>query len=475
MYCGVCGAPIGQPVKGRRERLLFFATPFFLVLLCVALSYELGVADPVDSGLLYAGVAVFIFLGAAGLFGVLAWMFSMPILSESYWHAGFFAIGQVAASAMLLHHIELKLLGEVMRNIGPVGYVQARAEIFAVSCLPLVFVGLLAVSARARILRFPESVRSAPVGLLLKNLVILLPVLTLVLAGGIHFSMSDAARGLVRARILYDLDAVDLTIKTAETALQGHDNYAPLHFVQGVAIIEGQSANYEPAEGRVHLEKAVALESDVPLYLFRLSMAYDLERKGLEAISAAASAAALLPEDAYLWQNLGDLSLKYRDHEGAVKAFKNSLKYSAENPVVLNNLAYTLIETDQELPQALEMAKMSVEKMPGLVFNLDTLAWALYKNGHHSEALEIMNDVFQGRSEVTPEVDFHYAMILHAMGMLSQPLKTFDSLLARPEVAADHNLFGQIFAARSKVAEAPGNEDKPAEIPTPVNGESSNE
>ncbi len=459
MYCGICGAPVSQPVKSHRERLLFFITPLFLLLFCVALSYELGVADPLDAGLLFAGTVVVVFLGAAGIFGIFVWLFSIPALPESYWNSGIFAVIQFGACGFLLHNLEPLMLGEIPFGIGPVAYVQARVEMFAITFLPLAFAGLLSVSARARIIRFPDSVVSPGFRFILKNTVILLPLMTLLIGGGLFLSSSGAAKSLVCARIAYDFEAIPLAVKLVDQALPQNTENAPLHYFKGLVLVEGQPRDFSPAEARSHLEKAVTLQPKVPLYLFRLSSAYDFEHRGEEAIKTAASAAALLPEDAFLWQHLGDLNLKYRRFSEAVKAFKTSLKHNPENAVVLNNLAYTLIETGEEFPLALEMARSSVEKLPDLVFNLDTLAWALHKNAMNAEALEVMNRIFQGRSEVSPEVDFHYAMILQSMGMLSNPLQTFDSLLARPEIAADHNLFRQVFAARSKIAEADGEKE----------------
>ena len=475
MYCGVCGAPVSQPVQSRRERLLFFLTPLFLVLFCVALSYELGVSSPEDSGLLFAGALVFAFIGAAGIFALLVWLFSLPVLPASYWQAGFFGVLQALVCGFLVYHLEILLLGEVLHNIGPIAFMQARAEMFGVIYLPLLLIGILSVSARARAVRFPESVNSPAAALLLKHSVSLIPAVVFAAAVIMHFSFSEPARFLVQARILYDLDATGLSASVSDNALQKHTDYAPLHFMRGVAIVDGQHSDFSAGEAAVHLEKAVKLEPKASLYHFRLSSAYDLERRGAEAIAAAASAAALLPEDAYLWQHLSDLHLKYRDYAGAVKAFRNSLKYASNSPLVLNNLAYTLLELNQDLPQALEMARMSTDIMPGMIFNLDTLAWALYKNKMYAEALEIMNNIFQGRSEVSPEVDFHYAMILQANGMLKMPLQTFDSLLARPEVAADHNLFGQIYEARSQVADKLGTEITVPDQNGSVNGEAAGE
>ncbi len=475
MYCGVCGASVSQPVQSRRERLLFFLTPLFLVLFCVALSYELGVASPEDSGLLFAGALVFAFIVTAGIFALLVWFFALPVLPVSYWQAGFCGVLLVPVCGFMLYHLEVMLTGEALYNIGPIAFMQARLQMFSVLYLPLMLIGILSVSARARVVRFPESVSSPAAAVLLKHAVTLIPLVVFAVACVMHFSFAGPVRSMVQAKILYDLDATSLSASVSGTSLQEHPEYAPLHFIRGIAILDGQHSDSGAGEATRHLEKAARLESQSSLFHFRLSSAYDLERRGAAAIAAAASAAALLPEDAYLWQHLGDLHLKYRDYEGAVRAFRSALKYEEANPLVLNNLAYTLLELNRELPQALEMARMSTEILPGMIFNLDTLAWALYKNKMYAEALEIMNSVFQGRSEVSPEVDFHYAMILQANGMLKRPLQTFDSLLARPEVAADHNLFGQIYEARSQVAEKLGTEIAVPDRDEPANGEAAGE
>jgi tetratricopeptide (TPR) repeat protein len=258
-------------------------------------------------------------------------------------------------------------------------------------------------------------------------------------------------RCFIKARILQDLDAVAKAVEIIDAGLEKNGDHPNLLYLKGEIILGGARPQHTPAMARQALEKAVALRDDVAIYHFRLSMAYDLERMPQAALNSASRAVALIPQDYYLHQHLGDLYLKYKKLPEAVSAFSESLRINPDNPLLLNNYAYTLLELNRDLPQALEMAKMSVEKMPGLVFNLDTLAWAYYKNRLFAEALEIMNAVFHGRNEVSPEVDFHYAMILYALGTLNDPVGAMDRLLAKPEIAADHALFLQIYDARASI------------------------
>ncbi|EKD82877.1 MAG: tetratricopeptide repeat protein [uncultured bacterium] len=314
--------------------------------------------------------------------------------------------------------------------------------------LPVFFSGLLAVSARARVTRFPESAARPFLGFLFKYAMVLIPAAVAILTAAIDFAQPVTAQATVKARILYELQASDLALQIVDDALAIDENYAPLHFLKGILILDYSSSKYSSADALKHLERANELRPKVPTWLYRLSLGYDRERDGQAAIAAATEATAQLPGDAYLWQHLGDLNMKYKNGPETVAAYKKALELTPNDPMLLNNLAYTMLELELELPQALEMARMSVELMPGHIFNLDTLAWAYYKNSQYAEALEVMSDIFAGRSEVSPEIDFHYASILQAMGMLKSPLETFDKLLARPEVAADHKFFQQVYQAR---------------------------
>lgn len=448
LYCTTCGADLSQPAKTKRERILLVLTPFFLILLAVTLSVEAGIVDAVDNGLAFGGGLAMIYLFSAFLFWILTRVFKMPALAQSFWQAGLASTASFVASVLLAFQVGELFANKSIASVGPVQYHFAVLETLAVIFLPVYFAGLLAVSARARISRFPESASNNFLKSLFKYAFVLIPAGVVALAVLIDFAQPPAKKAMVRARVLYELQAADLALSVVDEALATDEGFASLHFIKGITILDFPGDKYSAEDAVKHLERANELQPKVPAWLYRLSMAYDRERNGAGAISAASEAVGLLPGDAFLWQYLGDLNMKYKRGPASVSAYKKALELTPNDPLLLNNLAYTMLELEMELPQALEMARMSVELMPDRVFNLDTLAWAYYKNAQYPEALEIMNAIFTGRTEITPEIDFHYASILQAMGMLNNPLETFDKLLARPEVAADHHLFQQVYQAR---------------------------
>jgi tetratricopeptide (TPR) repeat protein len=448
LYCTTCGADLSQPAKTRRERILLVLTPFFLILLAVTLSYEIGVIDAVENGMAFGGGLALIYLFSALVFWLLTRTFKLPALAQSYWQAGLVSTLSFIASVLLAFQIGELFANESIMAVGPVKYHFAVLEILAVIFLPVFFAGLLAVSARARISRFPESASSPALKMFFRYAILLIPGCIVMLTVMVDFSQPAAKKAMVRARVLYELQAANLALRVIDDALAADETFAPLHFLKGITILDYPVEIYTAEDAVRHLERANELQPRVPAWLYRLSVAYDRERNGSGAIAAATEATSLLPGDAFLWQYLGDLNMKHKRGPASVSAYQKALELAPHDPMLLNNLAYAMLELDMDLPQALELARMSVELMPDRVFNLDTLAWAYYKNAQYSEALEIMSAIFTGRSEISPEVDFHNARILQAMGMLNSPLETFDKLLARPEIAADHHLFQQVYQAR---------------------------
>ena len=146
---------------------------------------------------------------------------------------------------------------------------------------------------------------------------------------------------------------------------------------------------------------------------------------------------------------IGSLYLKYDMLKEAVEAYKRAVSKSSDDAVLLNNLSFLLLELNESLPQALELAKRSVELLPNQIFNKDTLAWAYYKNGRYIEALEEINAIRDVVDE-SPEIHFHYIMILNSMSLLKNPIDLLNKLLADPEVILNKSLSNSIHLAEIK-------------------------
>lgn len=78
------------------------------------------------------------------------------------------------------------------------------------------------------------------------------------------------------------------------------------------------------------------------------------------------------------------------DFEASEADFRQALVLSPEQPQVLNNLGYALVERREKLDEALGMIERAVAARPDSGFITDSLGWALYRLERFEEAVEPM-------------------------------------------------------------------------------------
>ncbi len=74
--------------------------------------------------------------------------------------------------------------------------------------------------------------------------------------------------------------------------------------------------------------------------------------------------------------------------ESAETDFLKALELEPDQPYVLNYLAYSWLEQDVNLDQAMEMIQKAVDQRPNDGFIVDSLGWAFYQQGRYEEAVE---------------------------------------------------------------------------------------
>ena len=97
-------------------------------------------------------------------------------------------------------------------------------------------------------------------------------------------------------------------------------------------------------------------------------------------------------------------------------AYERSLRYDADNVLVLNNYAYFLTIEGRDLERALTMASRATALEDGNPTYLDTHAWVLYKLGRLDEARKMLQRAVVLDSQNSPALLAHYGDVLEALG-----------------------------------------------------------
>ena len=109
---------------------------------------------------------------------------------------------------------------------------------------------------------------------------------------------------------------------------------------------------------------------------------------------------------------LGDLYHSMGDTEKSFEAYDRVLRFNPDDALVLNNYAYYLAISKEQLDKAKEMALHAVELEPNNAIYLDTYAWVLYQLGDYTAAEAQMEKAIKLLKQSDKTYYLHYADIL---------------------------------------------------------------
>jgi putative PEP-CTERM system TPR-repeat lipoprotein len=148
---------------------------------------------------------------------------------------------------------------------------------------------------------------------------------------------------------------------------------------------------------------------DLPSVMARAHTVIEASGKRAEADAMAENWIKANPKDTTLLAHLGDRDLAAKRYAEAAKRYQSALERQPDNPVLLNNLAWTANELRQ--PDALQYAERAHELAPQHPAIMDTLGWMLTQRGENERGLDLL-----GRAaELAPdahEIRLHFAKAL---------------------------------------------------------------
>lgn len=99
----------------------------------------------------------------------------------------------------------------------------------------------------------------------------------------------------------------------------------------------------------------------------------------------------------------------------AEKDLIRAMELSPRQPEVLNYLAYSWADHGKNLPQALEMLQKALAGAPSDPYIIDSVGWALYKNGQAEEAVQYLEAAVQ-ELPADPVINGHLGDIYWSVG-----------------------------------------------------------
>ncbi|MGZ8337190.1 MAG: tetratricopeptide repeat protein [Allosphingosinicella sp.] len=140
----------------------------------------------------------------------------------------------------------------------------------------------------------------------------------------------------------------------------------------------------------------------------------DAARVFARAIDARAANDGEYPEWA-LWLSRGSAHDQADEWEGARAALEQAYRLAPEEPLVLNYLGYAQLERRENIDEAERLVRAAHRLAPDNAAITDSLGWALYLQGHHAEAIALLEQAAEGEP-ADVEINEHLGDAYYAAG-----------------------------------------------------------
>jgi putative PEP-CTERM system TPR-repeat lipoprotein len=132
------------------------------------------------------------------------------------------------------------------------------------------------------------------------------------------------------------------------------------------------------------------------------------------------------PDDAKARLELAGGQLEVQQYNEALTNYESLNETSPGHPIILNNLAWLYQERNDS--RGLEYGELALKAAPGQPAILDTVGWILVQRGEAARGVELLADASE-KLPKDPEVQFHYAFALKAVGKIEDAKSRLGELL----------------------------------------------
>ena len=117
---------------------------------------------------------------------------------------------------------------------------------------------------------------------------------------------------------------------------------------------------------------------------------------------------------------IGDIYSRADLFDDAEKYYRQALILDPQNPTIMNNLAWFLIDNDINVDEGVDLIQKALELEPDDWYYLDTKGWGLYKQGRYEEALQVLNYAWEIRPVYDHEGYQHIQAVEQALARQNQ-------------------------------------------------------
>lgn len=185
-------------------------------------------------------------------------------------------------------------------------------------------------------------------------------------------------------------------------------------------------------DAETQLREVVKIEPNNAQWHANLGYTLMNRKKLAEAEAQYREAVRLETRNAFWHLGLGGVFEKQQKLAETETEYREALRLAPENPLILNNLGYHLVQQGKNLDEALRMIELAVKAEPKNANSLDSLGWAYFKVGKLEEAERHLNEAARLNATSAP-IQEHLGDLYQQLGKMDQARAAWQKALSLPE------------------------------------------
>ena len=128
------------------------------------------------------------------------------------------------------------------------------------------------------------------------------------------------------------------------------------------------------------------------------------------------------------WRFLAAYYMEKHEIGSAKDVLENALEHFADEPEIMGNLAWILLEEGNDPDRALELARNAYDQMPDQAWLMDTLGWAYYHKNAFGQAGWMLSQA-EEKDPDNATIQYHLGMTLYKQGKLLKAKEKLESVM----------------------------------------------
>ena len=237
LYCLYCGNRTSNSKYVKLYRKLFFLFPFFIIVVCLASTYDLGVTNFQESGLLIASISICIYFLGAFLLGIIRLFSKIRLDAKDFFTSALTSLINAITTVFVVYSVSELFLEKNLEKLGPTVLVRNQILFIFVVYLVIQVAETISIAVKSKFDEKSLQSKTTNRYKIFGFLPVGIPVFFIIFTSILFFMTKEPSRIAFFSNVLIEISAKDKASTYIDEGLKAYPDNAQLCYLKSKILI----------------------------------------------------------------------------------------------------------------------------------------------------------------------------------------------------------------------------------------------